>query len=48
MSAEHGIGLAKRDYLHHSRTLAELAVMRALNSTVDPNSLLHPGKVLPI
>ncbi|MBS9719712.1 FAD-binding oxidoreductase [Tianweitania sp. BSSL-BM11] len=48
ISAEHGVGLAKRDYLHHSRSAAEVAVMRALKSTLDPNNILNPGKVLPI
>ena len=47
VSAEHGIGTLKRAYLHHSRTPAELATMRALKSTLDPNGILNPGKVLP-
>ncbi|WP_342642510.1 FAD-binding oxidoreductase [Rhodoligotrophos ferricapiens] len=46
VSAEHGIGLSKREWLGHSRTPAEIAVMRALKSTLDPKGILNPGKVL--
>ncbi len=46
ISAEHGIGLLKRDFLGHSRSPAEIALMRALKATLDPKGLLNPGKVL--
>jgi FAD/FMN-containing dehydrogenase len=46
VSAEHGIGLEKRDYLGWSRTPQEVALMRALKATLDPNGILNPGKVL--
>ncbi|QRI62394.1 FAD-binding oxidoreductase [Shinella sp. PSBB067] len=46
ISAEHGIGLAKRDYLHHSRTAAEIATMRVLKQALDPKGILNPGKVI--
>jgi len=46
ISAEHGIGLEKRDHLHHSRSPAELALMRSLKRTLDPDGILNPGKVL--
>jgi FAD/FMN-containing dehydrogenase len=46
VSAEHGIGLEKRDYLAWSRTPQEVALMRALKATLDPNNILNPGKVL--
>ena len=45
ISAEHGIGLLKRDYLAQSRSAAELALMRALKLTMDPKNLLNPGRV---
>jgi FAD/FMN-containing dehydrogenase len=45
ISAEHGIGLHKREYLHHSRTPAELSVMRTLKTALDPNGILNPGKI---
>ncbi len=46
ISAEHGIGLLKRDFLHYSRSDAELALMRNLKRVMDPLGLLNPGKVL--
>ncbi|MDH4005300.1 MAG: FAD-binding oxidoreductase [Gammaproteobacteria bacterium] len=46
VSAEHGIGLEKRSYLHHSRNAAELALMRTLKQSLDPDNILNPGKVL--
>jgi FAD/FMN-containing dehydrogenase len=47
ISAEHGIGLLKRDWLGHSRSPDEIAAMRALKEALDPAGLLNPGKVLP-
>lgn len=47
ISAEHGIGLNKRDYLHYSRSASELATMRRLKVALDPNNTLNPDKVLP-
>ena len=47
ISAEHGIGSLKRGWLDHSRSAAEIALMRALKQTLDPAGLLNPGKVLP-
>lgn len=44
VSAEHGIGTIKRDVIGHSRSPAELAAMRALRATLDPNGILNPGK----
>lgn len=46
ISAEHGIGLHKKPWLSHSRTEAEIAVLKQLKTTFDPFSLLNPGKVL--
>ena len=46
ISAEHGIGLEKRAYLSHSRSPAEIALMKTLKSALDPKNILNPGKVL--
>jgi FAD/FMN-containing dehydrogenase len=46
ISAEHGIGVEKRDYLDWSRSPEEVALMRLLKRTLDPNNTLNPGKVL--
>jgi FAD/FMN-containing dehydrogenase len=45
ISAEHGIGIQKRDQLSRYKSAAELDVMRALKRTLDPNNILNPGKV---
>ena len=44
VSAEHGIGLLKRDYLCYSRSPAEIATMRAVKAALDPKGILNPGK----
>ena len=45
ISAEHGIGLLKRDHLHYSRDATEVAMMRAVKQALDPNGLFNPGKI---
>lgn len=47
VSAEHGIGLLKREFLPVSRSAEELAAMVAIKRALDPNGILNPGKVLP-
>ena len=47
ISAEHGIGLAKREAIALYKNKAELELMRALKRTLDPNNILNPGKLLP-
>lgn len=45
VSAEHGIGLEKKDYLSLSRSPEELAVMKNLKQMLDPKNILNPGKI---
>ena len=45
VSAEHGIGLEKRAFLKHSRSPAELALMRSIKDALDPSGILNPGKI---
>lgn len=47
ISAEHGIGLLKRDHLHFSRTPEEIALFRMLKAGFDPKGILNPGKIWP-
>ncbi len=47
ISAEHGIGLLKRDYLRCSRSEAELRAMWAIKKALDPRGILNRGKLLP-
>ena len=46
ISAEHGIGLEKRDYLGHSRSAQEIALMKTLKLALDPKGILNPGKII--
>jgi FAD/FMN-containing dehydrogenase len=46
ISAEHGIGQAKREMLREFRSATELALMHAVKRALDPNNLMNPGKVL--
>lgn len=46
ISAEHGVGLLKKEFLEYSRSPAELEIMRALKSVLDPNGIMNPGKLL--
>lgn len=46
ISAEHGIGALKRDFLDYSRSPAELELMRRIKQALDPNGILNPGKVI--
>ena len=47
ISAEHGLGADKRDYLPFSRNAGEIDAMRQLKTLFDPGHILNRGKVLP-
>ena len=46
ISAEHGVGVIKRDFLNQSRTAEEIALMRTIKAAVDPKGILNPGRVI--
>ena len=46
ISAEHGIGVLKRDKLRQVKSPLEIALMEKIKATLDPNGILNPGKVL--
>jgi FAD/FMN-containing dehydrogenase len=46
ISAEHGIGVMKRDLLPGVKDPVALSLMRSLKRELDPNGILNPGKVL--
>lgn len=47
ISAEHGIGRAKRLWLGLNRTHAEIAAFRAIKRALDPDGVLNPNILLP-
>ena len=47
LSGEHGIGLAKRDFMADAIDASTLALMRQVKSVFDPDGILNPGKLLP-
>jgi len=46
ISAEHGIGVLKRDSLPRYKSALELELMRAVKRTLDPRGIMNPGKVI--
>jgi D-lactate dehydrogenase (cytochrome) len=46
ISAEHGIGVMKRDLLPKVKDPVAFELMRTLKRTLDPKGILNPGKVL--
>lgn len=46
VSAEHGIGLEKKDYLSYSRTSNEINLMKTLKQALDHKGILNPGKLI--
>ncbi len=47
ISAEHGIGRMKRDWMERIRPPAEIALMRGIKQLFDPKGILNPGKLIP-
>ncbi len=45
-SAEHGVGLFKRDTLPMFRSEAEMRLMQTLKTALDPKGILNPGKAI--
>ena len=45
VSAEHGIGVMKREHLSCSRSPEELQLMYAIKRMLDPNNILNPDKI---
>ena len=47
ISAEHGIGTAKKEFLHLNRSGEEIAIFRAIKSSFDPKGILSPNTLIP-
>jgi len=47
ISAEHGLGFKKRDFVHFSKSQSAIEQMRRIKALFDPQGILNPYKVLP-
>jgi len=47
LAAEHGVGMARAEYMPQQLGDGLLSVMREIKSAFDPNNLLNPGKIIP-
>jgi FAD/FMN-containing dehydrogenase len=45
ISAEHGVGLLKKEFLSFTRTPVEIEIFRSLKKIFDPKGILNPGKI---
>jgi len=45
VSAEHGVGMTKKPYLHYTRSEVEIAYLRGIKQVFDPNGIINPGKI---
>lgn len=45
ISAEHGVGMTKKDYLEYTRDAVEIGYLRELKKVFDPNGIMNPGKI---
>ena len=48
LTGEHGVGIEKRDLMHHQFTPVDLAQQMRLKTAFDPDWLLNPAKVFPL
>jgi FAD/FMN-containing dehydrogenase len=46
ISAEHGLGVYKRDEILRYKTPLEMELMRSIKRAIDPQGIMNPGKVL--
>lgn len=46
VSAEHGVGRLKKDYLAVTRSPEEIALMRRVKNALDPTGVLNPGRII--
>jgi glycolate oxidase subunit GlcD len=45
ISAEHGVGIVKKDYLQYTRSSEEIAIMKGVKLVFDPKGVMNPGKI---
>ncbi len=47
LTGEHGVGLAKKPYIHLEQAPALIALQKELKRSFDPHNLMNPGKMFP-
>lgn len=47
ISAEHGLGLQKKELIYRSKSKSAVRLMKKIKSSMDPNDILNPYKTLP-
>ncbi|ALF60565.1 FAD-binding oxidoreductase [Psychrobacter urativorans] len=45
VSAEHGVGMTKKPYLHYSRSETEIEYLKEIKKVFDPNNIMNRGKI---
>jgi FAD/FMN-containing dehydrogenase len=48
ISAEHGVGLMKRDEIAHYKPPIEIELMRRVKRALDPANIMNPGKLVSV
>ena len=48
VSAEHGVGMTKKPYLHYSRSETEIEYLKAIKRVFDPNNIMNRGKIFDV
>ncbi|KAK3822493.1 MAG: hypothetical protein JOS17DRAFT_318812 [Linnemannia elongata] len=47
ISAEHGLGVSKNNFLHYSKSASMIELMKRFKKMLDPNGIMNPYKYLP-
>jgi FAD/FMN-containing dehydrogenase len=47
ITAEHGVGVSKVNYMNRAKSPVQLKLMRTIKNALDPNGIMNPYKVIP-
>ena len=45
ISAEHGVGMLKKEFLKYSKSPIEINYMKSIKKIFDQNNIMNPGKI---